>query len=47
MTRRPLIHEERRSVKVDDNAFRFDFPNGTGVVDKVKGVLYAIGVEGT
>jgi hypothetical protein len=33
------------NVKVDDNTFRFDFPNGTRVVDKVLGIEYDVGVE--
>jgi hypothetical protein len=33
------------NVKVDDNTFRFDFPNGTSVVDKVKGIEYVVGAK--
>lgn len=33
------------NVKVDDNTFRFDFPNGTRVVDRVLGIEYVVGVE--
>jgi hypothetical protein len=40
-----IVHSFVPNVKVDDNTFRFDFPNGTRVDDKVLGVNYVAGVE--
>jgi hypothetical protein len=39
------VHKFVPNVKVNDNTFRFDFPNGTDVVDRVKGIEYVAGVE--
>jgi hypothetical protein len=39
------VHAFVPNVKVDDNTFRFDFPNGTSVVDKVLGIEYNVGVK--
>lgn len=33
------------NVKVDENTFRFDFPNGTRVFDMILGLRYTVGVE--
>ncbi|MFA5251459.1 MAG: hypothetical protein WC454_02595 [Phycisphaerae bacterium] len=41
-----IVHSFVPNVEVDDNTFRFDFPNGTRVVDKVKGTYYVVGDEG-
>jgi hypothetical protein len=33
------------NVKVDENTFKFAFPNGTWVVDRVLGIVYTVGVK--
>jgi len=37
-------HAFAPNLKVDKNSFRFDFPNGTRVVDRIMGVSYVVGV---
>jgi hypothetical protein len=39
------VHSFIPNVKTDDNTFRFNFPNGTQVVDEVLGVNYVAGVK--
>ena len=40
-----IVHKFVPNVKVDDNTFRFDFPNGTMVSDEVKDIHYVVGDE--
>jgi hypothetical protein len=40
-----IVHSFVPNVNVDDNTFRFDFPNGTRVVDEVKDIYYVVGDE--
>jgi hypothetical protein len=40
-----IVHSFVPNVKVDDSTFRFDFPNGTRVSDKVKDIYYVVGDE--
>jgi hypothetical protein len=40
-----IVYSFVPNVKVDDNTFRLDFPNGTMVTDKVKGTYYVVGDE--
>ena len=40
-----VTHTFVPNVKVDETTFRFDFPEGTRVVDKVLGRQYVTGVK--
>jgi hypothetical protein len=40
-----IVHKFVPNVKVDDETFRFDFPNGTMVDDQVLGIDYVVGAE--
>lgn len=40
-----ITHSFIPNIKVDDKTFRFDFPNGTSVADRVLGTSYIVGVE--
>ena len=40
-----ITHAFVPNVKVDENTFRFDFPSGTHVVDRVLGLEYVVGVK--
>jgi hypothetical protein len=42
-----IVNELIPNIAVKDSDFKFDFPNGTHVFDKVRGLSYTVGIEGS
>jgi len=42
-----IVNEFITNIAVKDSDFKFDLPNGTQVVDRVQGIMYTVGVEGS
>jgi hypothetical protein len=45
ITRKIAVHKFNPDPKIDEDAFRFEFPVGTGVVDRIAGLYYVVGSE--